>query len=319
LALIGPSSRRLGEASRKIKTADINVTAEAHLPGLDNQRMSHPAQTNLRFLPKRLVHFCNMVVEQHHATHGYSSLAAHMWHKDTNVFIAPHEDLFALLGAATAAWKIRNFSFVVGIGLLILSSLINWALIWGLVPLFFIVRHFTKRMHSFYVLAAALILAVEIAGNNFRELVTDLPEVFTAANERLQKYLSSSTTRFLDFYLPLRDDAPDSVYTQLASLLKTELDITPSLFQEIYLRTPGANHRPEAEEVVELLVNAGIGVGKYGGCPLPEIFWQKASAAANQLYIWLEQNPAATREQRLAHARKVVDINRLVHRSLRTG
>jgi hypothetical protein len=169
------------------------------------------------------------------------------------------------------------------------------------------------------VLAAALILAVEIAGNNFCELVTDLPEVFTAANERLQKYLSSSTTRFLDFYLPLRDDAPDYVYTQLASLLKTELDITPSLFQEIYLRTPGANHRPEAEEVVELLVNAGIGVGKYGGRPRPEIFWQKASAAANQLYMWLEQNPAATREQRLAHARKVVDINRLVHRSLRTG
>ena len=66
-----------------------------------------------------------------------------------------------------------------------------------------------------------------------------------------------------------------SVYTQLASLLKTELDITPSVFQEIYLRTPGANHRPEAEEVVELLVNAGIGVGNTAVVPFPRFFGRR--------------------------------------------
>src|SRR5207253_9556737 len=101
-------------------------------------------QTNLNFLPKRLVNFCNMVVEQHHAAHGYSSLAAHMWHKDTNVFIALHEDLIRTPLRGDRSMENRNFCFVVGIGLLILSALINWALIWGFIALFFIVLHFTR-------------------------------------------------------------------------------------------------------------------------------------------------------------------------------
>jgi len=92
------------------------------------------------------------------------------------------------------------------------------------------------------------------------------------------------------------------------------------MFQQIYLQMPGPDYGPEAEELVRLLVHAGIGVGMYD--PLasrPPIFWRKAAKAANELDMWLKENPTASPEARAAHARKVVDINRLVHRSLLIG
>jgi len=52
---------------------------------------------NLSFLPKRLVVFCNLMVKQHHKVHGYSGLSDYLWHKDTMVFMAIHEDLLALI------------------------------------------------------------------------------------------------------------------------------------------------------------------------------------------------------------------------------
>ena len=96
--------------------------------------------------------------------------------------------------------------------------------------------------------------------------------------------------------------------------------MSPAAFQEIYLRGPGTNYEPEAQEVVDLLSDAGIGVGKYGPPHRrPPIFWRKAAAAATDLRVWLKQNPMATPAERAAQARKVVDINRLVNRSLRSG
>ena len=95
--------------------------------------------------------------------------------------------------------------------------------------------------------------------------------------------------------------------------------MTPTVFQQLYLRTPGDNNPERGVEEVDLLTRAGIGVGVYDRHPAPPIFWRKAAAAANQLHLWLEHNPTATPEERLAYARKVVDINRLVHRSLRSG
>ena len=96
------------------------------------------------------------------------------------------------------------------------------------------------------------------------------------------------------------------------------LEITPDIFKQIYLHQPGNSWGPEAEEVVDLLVKAGIGVGVYPD-PYPPIFWQKAAEAANELYGWLKHNPTASPEERLTYARKVVNAKRLVHRSLRSA
>ena len=100
-----------------------------------------------------------------------------------------------------------------------------------------------------------------------------------------------------------------------AETITIEPQITPATFKEMYLKKQ--DFGPEAGEIVDLLVRAGIGVGKYEQHPKPPIFWRKAAVAANQLGAWLRQNPTATPDARLAKARSVVDINRLVHRSLR--
>jgi len=95
----------------------------------------------------------------------------------------------------------------------------------------------------------------------------------------------------------------------------TELQITPVEFEDMYLKRRDLG--PEGDEIVDLLVRAGIGVGKYAQYPKPPVFWRKSAKAANELREWLRQNPTASPEARQAKARAVVDINRLVHRSLR--
>jgi hypothetical protein len=98
-------------------------------------------------------------------------------------------------------------------------------------------------------------------------------------------------------------------------------ELTPISFEQIYSGR-GADYGQEAQELVDLLVRAGIGVGKYEYRGLqhgyPPRFWRKAAVAANELSNWLKLNPMAPSEDRLAHAQRVVNMNRLVHRSLRS-
>ena len=188
--------------------------------------MSHPGQQlTLSFLPKLLVNFCHTIVENYAKTHGYSTLAAHLWHSDTNAFIAVHKDLFVFLRNAVLLWKVRRFCFVVALGLLIVSFVVSrWPLL-CLIPLFVIVRHLTKRMNTYYSLIAALLLAVEIAGNDFGGWVSELPDVRSTASDRLGKYVSESKTRFLDFYMPNRAEVSQSELTDFARIIKTDFDL----------------------------------------------------------------------------------------------
>jgi hypothetical protein len=187
--------------------------------------MSHPGQQlTLSFLPRALVHFCHGVVEKHTEIHGYPSLVAHLWHRDTNGFIAIRKDLFLFLHNAVLLWRVRNFCFVVAVGVLIISFLMNWWILLGLIPVFIIARHLTKRMHTYYSLIAALMLALEIAGNDFGGWVTELPDVRSTASDRLRRYISESQTRFLDFYLPNRSALSQSEHKEFAAIIKTDFD-----------------------------------------------------------------------------------------------
>lgn len=76
--------------------------------------------------------------------------------------------------------------------------------------------------------------------------------------------------------------------------------MTPETFEQIYLRALEAT---EKSEEVNLLLRAGLGEPYH----LSPRFLRKAASAANQLHRWLERNPTASPDQRLAHARKVVD------------
>ena len=191
--------------------------------------MSHPGQQlTLSFLPKLIVNFCHTLVEKHAKTHGYSSLVAHLWHRDTNAFIAIHKDLFLFLHNAVLLWRVRNFCFVIAVALLIISFLANWWILLGLIPAYVVARHLTKRMNTYYSLIAALMLAVEIAGNDFGGWVTRLPDVRSTASDRLQRYIPESQTRFLDFYMPGRAELSQSQLMEFAARIKTDFDLTQS-------------------------------------------------------------------------------------------
>jgi hypothetical protein len=194
---------------------------------------------------------------------------------------------------------------------------ISWWIALGVIPTLVAARYFAKRSNSFYILISALMLSLEMSGNNFGGVVTRLPTLRETADAKLREYLEASRTRFLDLYLPRRDKIPAHALTELEAVLEL-LDITPDIFKQIYLSEPGNSWGPEAKEVVDLLAAAGLGVGLYHH-PHPPIFWQKAAAAANELGMWLKRNPTATPEERAAAARRVVNRNRLVHRSLRSA
>jgi hypothetical protein len=188
--------------------------------------MSHPGQQlTLSFLPWRLVHISHEIVEKHHKINGYASLVTHLWHRDTNGFIAVHKDLFSFLHNAVLLWKVRRFCFVVAAALLIASVLVSWWILVGLIPIFVIVPRLTKRVNTYYSLIAALLLAVEIAGNDFGGWVSGLPDVRSTASDRLGKYVSESKTRFLDFYMPNRAEVSQSELTDFARIIKTDFDL----------------------------------------------------------------------------------------------
>jgi hypothetical protein len=88
-----------------------------------------------------------------------------------------------------------------------------------------IMRHLTKRIHTYYSLIAALLLAVEIAVNDFGGWVSELPDVRSMASDRLGKYISESKTRFLDFYMPNRAELSQSQLTEFAGIIKTDFDL----------------------------------------------------------------------------------------------
>jgi len=92
---------------------------------------------DLTFLPQPLVVVCNHIVENHHRQHGYSELPRDLWHKDTMGFIIIHEDLNSLLGAATAAWKIRLFCFIGVLGIAALAAFYNWWCGLAIIPTLF--------------------------------------------------------------------------------------------------------------------------------------------------------------------------------------
>jgi hypothetical protein len=186
---------------------------------------SHPAQQlTLNFLPKMLVRVCHDLVVNHAKLQGYTSVVNHLWHKDTNAFIAIHKDLFAFLHNAVLLWRVRNFCFVLALALLAMSFLINGWIAFGLIPMFIITRHLTKRMNSYYSLIAGLMLALEIAGNDFGGWVTDLPDVHLTANDRLARYMPHPQARFLDFYMPNRAQLSQSDLVDFAAMIKTDFD-----------------------------------------------------------------------------------------------
>lgn len=188
--------------------------------------MSHEGQQlTLTFLPRLLAHFCHDLVEKHHKINGYASLVKHLWHRDTNGFIAVHKDLFSFLHNASLLWRVRRLCYVVAVALLIASFVVSWWILLGIVPPWVIVLRITKRINSYYSLIAALLLAVEIAGNDFGGWVSELPDVRSTAGDRLERYISESKTRFLDFYMPNRAEVSQSELTDFVRIIKTEFHL----------------------------------------------------------------------------------------------
>src|SRR5262249_29651822 len=132
---------------------------------------------DFEWLPKDLTTRCDLLIHAHHRGDGYSSLPTILWHKETQVFIAVHEDLREMVGTASKAWR-------------------------------------SKKRNEYYVLVAAIILALEMLATDFAGWGTAFPEARRKAGDLLREYLPNDRTRLLDIYLPHRAELDPALMKQ---------------------------------------------------------------------------------------------------------
>src|SRR4029077_4963369 len=84
------------------------------------------------------------------------------------------------------------------------------------------VRHITESGSGFYELIAAIMLSLELFGNDVEGLGSRFPNIMQTADDKLRKYFADSRTWFLDYYLPKRDQSGQEFVDLLSLMIEAE-------------------------------------------------------------------------------------------------
>ena len=133
------------------------------------------------FIPKQLTTICNLLVVSHHRAYGFDELPATLWDRETMGFVAGHDDLMGMLGAAKRAWR-------------------------------------QESANEYYALLAAVILALEMLANDFADLGSRFPDAKRQANKVFESWMPNSRTRLLDIYLPRREKIAPEILASLSAI-----------------------------------------------------------------------------------------------------
>jgi hypothetical protein len=122
---------------------------------------------HIRFLPTELTSRCSQLIEAHHGAKGYWNLPDLLWHEETREFIAKEANLQLVFRRASLA------------------------------------RSAKKALKS-YVLIMTVMLSLEVLASDFAGWGRRFPVAKRKATAVVNKYLPTTRTRLLHYYLPPR-------------------------------------------------------------------------------------------------------------------
>jgi len=122
---------------------------------------------DFRFLPRELTSRCRRLIKAHHGAKGYSNLPDLLWHEETREFIAQQANLQLVFRRASIARS-------------------------------------QKKALKGYMLIMTLLLSLEVLASDFAGWGRRFPMAKRKATAVLNKYLPTTRTRLLDYYLPHR-------------------------------------------------------------------------------------------------------------------
>ncbi len=175
---------------------------------------------DLSFLPRELVSICNGVVRAHHMRNGYRDLMKDLTEKETMVCILVHKDLRDLMGAIEACSKLSVLCWTVCGILLVIAAIWHAWVALGIIPGLVVAYYLGKQYQKFGVLIAALLLTLEMVNDDFIELSKYLPSVWQTAHEKVERHFPDQKTRFLDIYIPGRNELDQA---ELQKMIKDRL------------------------------------------------------------------------------------------------
>ena len=128
---------------------------------------SRPPAIDFRFLPRELTSRCSRLIKAHHGAKGYSNLPDLLWNEETREFIAQQANLQLVFRRAS-------------------------------------ITRSQKKALKGYMLIMTLLLSLEVLASDFAGWGTRFPMAKRKATAVLNKYLPTTRTRLLDYYLPHR-------------------------------------------------------------------------------------------------------------------
>jgi len=168
------------------------------------------AEIDLSFLPKELVSICIGVVHAHHERNGYRELMKDLSHKETLVCILVHRDLRELMGSIIACRRLSILCWAL-CGILLVTAIIwKWWVVIGIIPVLIVAYYLGRAYRSSGGLIAAQLLALEMANDDLVGLAKYLPSVWRTAHAKVEDYFPDKKTRFLDIYIPGRNELDQS-------------------------------------------------------------------------------------------------------------
>ncbi len=163
-------------------------------------------------LPADLVQKCLALVQRTHQTLSPRMLSRKIATRRNAVTVMMLPEASAILGAATSAFKIRVLLWVLAAAALVLSPFLTGRLLilTGLGIAF--ERAVARRERQFWVLIAAMLLAVDILASDFAGWGSAFPVARLAAAQALGSASEGAPiAERLDHYLPRRGELSDEL------------------------------------------------------------------------------------------------------------
>lgn len=172
-----------------------------------------------RILPLQLLQINGVHVRAIHKKYGHGGLVSKIVNSDDLVTIATMEDALVILNLANTYWKFIKIVLIVSGILVLVSYLLSFWLLFGLIPLFIAGLVFKKKELECYIYLSSTLLGLEMLINDFAGLGKKYPTERTRAIA-IYQHEHSRCTRWLDYYMPYRNEFSDEINQAVGEWLK---------------------------------------------------------------------------------------------------